>query len=256
VTARVWKAGKWYCSVADTTAHKTSTKALNYRYASETSHADFIVERPFASKGTELADFGSVEFTHMALAPVTARFDNLADRWEMVNARNEAVAVPSLRPLVVHYTATQRPPTRSLSVSLATLCSNPSVQSNAVNGCPYLGSSQVGAEEFAHAILVEDNDESITPAFWDLFNFPSGTCETVRLSFGMPDNGSSPGDSASLRVKAGSLAPVSATVSYGRLGTLEASLDGQRWSLENSATNTDDKIAIDGTAQCSTSTGY
>ena len=143
-----------------------------------------------------------------------------------------------------------------VSVPLATLCRNPQVQSHAVNGCPYPGSSEIGGGAFERVILIEDNDESVTPTFWDLFNFPATSCHSIELSFGMPTNGSKPGDSASLRVTAGSLAPQTASVGYGEVATLEATLDDQPWSLENSATNVADKIAIDGTASCTSASGY
>ena len=48
-----------------------------------------------------------------------------------------------------------------------------------------------------------------------------------------------------------------ATAAYGQTGTLNASLTpGQRWSLENSATNANDQIAISAKATCTTPSGY
>ena len=142
------------------------------------------------------------------------------------------------------------------SVSVATLCSNGGVKSDAVNGCPYVGTSQIGDSVFEHAILIEDNDESVLPSYWNLIDFPATTCRSIRLAFGMPTDGSQPGDTASVRVTAQTLAPQSAAVGYGQVAELDATLDGHPWSLENAATSTADKIAINGVASCSTSSGY
>jgi hypothetical protein len=141
-------------------------------------------------------------------------------------------------------------------VSLATLCSNQNVELHAVNGCPYLGTSQIGFDAFARAILIEDNDESVLPTYWNLIDFPATSCSSIALTFGMPTDGSQPGDTASIQVTAQALSPQSARVGYGQVAKLEATLDGHPWSLENAATSTDDKIAINGVASCSTTSGY
>lgn len=148
------------------------------------------------------------------------------------------------------------PPPSHDSVSLATLCSNPAVHSNAVNGCPYVGTSQIGADAFERVILVEDNDESVLPRYWNLFDFPATSCSSIALTFAMPTEASQPGDTASIQVTAQPLPLQSATVGYGQIGKLKATLDGHPWSLDNAATNTDDKIAINGVASCSTPSGY
>lgn len=51
-------------------------------------------------------------------------------------------------------------------VSLSTLCENHEVQLHAVNGCPYLGTSEIGFDAFERAILIEDNNESVLPTYW------------------------------------------------------------------------------------------
>ncbi|HEV3321836.1 MAG TPA: hypothetical protein VG147_06525 [Solirubrobacteraceae bacterium] len=127
---------------------------------------------------------------------------------------------------------------------------------HAVNGCPYLGTSQIGFDAFERAILIEDNNESVLPTYWNLIDFPATSCSSINLTFGMPTDGSQPGDTASIQVTAQTLAPQSATVGYGQTAKLEATLDGHPWSLENAATSTDDKIAINGVASCSTPSGY
>ncbi len=142
------------------------------------------------------------------------------------------------------------------AVPLSKLCENHEVQSHAVNGCPYLGTSQIGFDAFERAILIEDNDESMLPRYWNLFDFPVTSCSSIALSFAMPTEDSQPGDTASIQVTAQPLPPQSATVGYGQIGKLEAALDGHPWSLENAASNTDDKIAINGVASCSTASGY
>jgi hypothetical protein len=76
------------------------------------------------------------------------------------------------------------------------------------------------------------------------------------LTFGLPADGSQPGDTASVEVVTPSGAPQSVTVAYGSVGTLTAALDGQPWSLKNSASNADEQIAINGIASCTTSSGY
>jgi hypothetical protein len=142
------------------------------------------------------------------------------------------------------------------SVPLSSLCSNSGVQLHAVNGCPYNGTTLVGPTNFAYTILIEDNDESVMPSYWNLIDFPATTCDSIDLTFGMPTDGSQAGDTASIQVTAQTLAPQSASVGYGQFGKLEATLDGHPWSLENAATNTGDKIAINGVASCSTPSGY
>jgi hypothetical protein len=141
-------------------------------------------------------------------------------------------------------------------VPLSKLCENHEVQSHAVNGCPYPGTSQIGFDAFERTILIEDNDESVLPTYWNLFDFPATSCSSIALTFAMPTEDSQPGDTASIQVTAQPLAPQSATVGYGQIGKLEATLDGHPWSLENAATSTDDKIAINGVASCSTPSGY
>lgn len=140
-------------------------------------------------------------------------------------------------------------------VSLGTLCHHKSVQINAQNGCPYKGQTKIGTATFRYLVLIEDNDQSVHPAFWDLINFPRNTCQSVKLSFGMPASGSKPKDTAWIKVKT-KAGVQSLSVKYGQVATLTATLDGDAWSLENSATNPNDQIAINGTASCSTGTGY
>lgn len=159
-------------------------------------------------------------------------------------------AAPSPQP-----TTPPAPPT-PLSVPLATLCENHEVQSHAVNGCPYPGTSEVGFDAFERTILIEDNDESVLPRYWNLIDFPATSCNSITLTFAMPTVDSQPGDTASIQVTAQPLAPQSASVGYGQIGKLEATLDGHPWSLENAATSTADKIAINGVASCSTPSGY
>jgi hypothetical protein len=141
-------------------------------------------------------------------------------------------------------------------VPLSKLCENHEVQSHAVNGCPDSGTSQIGFDAFERVILIEDNDESVLPKYWNLFDFPATSCSSIILTFAMPTEDSQPGDTASIQVTAQPLPPQSATIGYGQLGQLEATLDGHPWSLENSASNTDDKIAINGVASCSTPSGH
>jgi hypothetical protein len=140
-------------------------------------------------------------------------------------------------------------------VSLGTLCHHKNVQINAQNGCPYKGETKIGATKFHYLILIENNDQSVHPAFWDLINFPRNTCSLVKLSFGMPASGSARRDTAWIKVKT-KAGVQSLSVKYGQVATLTATLDGDAWSLENSATNPNDQIAINGTGSCSTSSGY
>ena len=159
-------------------------------------------------------------------------------------------AAPSPQP-----TAPPAPPT-PVSVSLATLCEHEGVERHAVNGCPYPGTSQIGFDAFERTILIEDNDESVLPKYWNLIDFPATSCNSISLTFAMPTEASQPGDTASIQVTAQPLAPQSASIGYGQIGKLEVTLDGHAWSLENAATSTADKIAINGVASCSTPTGY
>jgi CHAP domain len=140
-------------------------------------------------------------------------------------------------------------------VSLGRLCDNKNVQIDAQNGCPYKGAATIGSAKFQYVILIVDNDDSVYPSYWDLINFPATSCQSVQLSFGMPKSGSDPGDTAWIEVvtKAGAQ---SLRVKYGQVATLTATLYGDAWSLENSATNANDEIAVNGTGSCSTSSGY
>lgn len=162
-----------------------------------------------------------------------------------------AMVAPSPQP-----TAPPAPPTTPVSVSLGTLCEHQGVELHAVNGCPYPGTSQIGFDAFERTILIEDNDDSVLPSYWNLIDFPATSCSSISLTFAMPTEASQPGDTASIQVTAQPLAPQSASVGYGQIGKLEATLDGHPWSLENAATNADDKIAINGVASCSTASGY
>jgi hypothetical protein len=138
------------------------------------------------------------------------------------------------------------------SVLLSTLCSNDDVSIDAVNGCPYSG--QTG--NFSYTILIEDNEDSVTPEYWDLIDFPETTCTSISLSFAMPTDGSAPGDTASIAVVGQSGSAQSASVGYGQTATLNVTLDGGPWSLQNSATSSEDEIAVNGYAACSTASGY
>ena len=140
-------------------------------------------------------------------------------------------------------------------VSLGTLCHHKNVQINAQNGCPYKGEAKIGATKFPYLILIENNNQSVYPAYWDLINFPRTSCQSVRLSFGMPASGSKPKDTAWIKVvtKDG---VQSLSVKYGQVTTLTATTYGDAWSLKNSATSAIDQIAITGTGSCATSSGY
>lgn len=139
-------------------------------------------------------------------------------------------------------------------VSLGTLCAgDDSVYTR--NGCPYNGATTIGDSTFNYSILINSNGDSVTPSYWDLIDFPATTCSSIKLTFGMPDNGSKPGDTASIEVVTETQAAQVASVSYGNTATLTATLDGGPWSLENSASNADDEIAINGTAACTSASG-
>lgn len=120
---------------------------------------------------------------------------------------------------------------------------------------PTGGETKIGGTVFHYLILIEDNDASVYPAYWDLINFPRTTCQSVQLSFGMPASGSKPKDTAWIKMvtRAGTQ---SLSVKYGQVATLTATLYGDAWSLKNSATNPNDQIAISGTGSCGTSSGY
>jgi hypothetical protein len=152
---------------------------------------------------------------------------------------------------------THRPtPPSTSQVPLGTLCEGSGVYIDAVNGCPFNGMTPVGGGNFSYSILIESNDDSVSPAYWDLIDFPANTCQSISLSFAMPADGSAPGDVASIEVLNQSGAAQSASVAFGQTATLTASLAGGPWSLENSSTNANDQIAINGTATCRTSSGY
>jgi hypothetical protein len=129
------------------------------------------------------------------------------------------------------------------------------VQINAQNGCPYKGETKIGMTNFHYLILIVNNNQSVHPAYWDLINFPRTSCQSVQLSFGMPTSGSKPKDTAWIKVKTKDSVQ-SLSVKYGQVATLTATIYGDAWSLENSATNANDQIAINGIGSCSTSSGY
>jgi hypothetical protein len=85
----------------------------------------------------------------------------------------------------------------------------------AANGCPYLGETLIGATTFKYTALVKNNNESILPTYWNLIDFPATSCRSIDLTFGMPADGSQPGDTASVQITAQTLVPQSARVGYG-----------------------------------------
>lgn len=139
-------------------------------------------------------------------------------------------------------------------VDLNTLCQDPGAENSSVNGCPYDGVAEVGSESFSYAAYVDDNDSSVYPTYWDLLDFPAGTCRSVQVTFGIPESGGEPGDSVYLQVSDGAGTYVG-TAEYGKLATFTAPLNGKAWSVSNSATNADDEIAINLVATCSTANG-
>ena len=143
----------------------------------------------------------------------------------------------------------------SYSVSLDSLCANSGISNSSVNGCPYDGTTSVGGQPFTYEAFVSDNWQSVYPSFWDLIDFPTNTCNAVTVTFGIPDGGGLPGDIAYLQV-AGSSGVVAAQATYGTVGTLTTALNGEPWSLQNSATSDSDEIAINLTATCSTQSGF
>jgi hypothetical protein len=158
----------------------------------------------------------------------------------------------------IRLTALPTPSTpTAYGVPLSSLCANQAVRIQAINGCPYPGATLIGSTNFAYAVLVENNNESVSPTYWNLIDFPASTCTSIQLTFGLPSSGSRPGDSASIEVVgAGGTRLAAANVTYGSVATLSAELDDERWKLENSASDTEDEIAINGVATCSTSGGY
>jgi hypothetical protein len=144
-------------------------------------------------------------------------------------------------------------------VDIGQLCfGSDNVFIDAVNGCPYDGGPTVtvSSAPLSYQILIESNDDSVTPSYWDLINFPNDDCRSITLNFAIPDGGGEPGDVAGIAVTSSGASPQAASVAYGQVGTLSASLTGGAWSLENTATDANDQIAINGTAQCSSPTGY
>lgn len=140
-------------------------------------------------------------------------------------------------------------------VSLNTLCSNSAVTNDSVNGCPYDGSAVIGNNNFNFQGFVDNNDDSVKPAYWDLIDFPGGTCTSVDATFGIPDNNGSTDDVAFVKIVQGNKS-TEASARHGSTATVHALLDGQAWAVWNSATNADDEIAINLTAACSTSSGF
>jgi hypothetical protein len=108
---------------------------------------------------------------------------------------------------------------------------------------------------FQYDAFISSNDSSIYPVYWNLIDFPATNCRSIDISFGMPTDGSQAGDTAYLETVEQTLEPQSASTVYGVLGTLNATLDGRPWFLENAATRSADEIAINGTASCYTPTG-
>ena len=83
---------------------------------------------------------------------------------------------------------------------LGTLCENSNVNIDAMNGCPYNDSTAIGGKPFAYTILIENNDDSDSIGdWWDLIDFPATTCQSISLTFGLPDAGAESGDTASIR---------------------------------------------------------
>jgi hypothetical protein len=146
-------------------------------------------------------------------------------------------------------------PAHWYSVSLDTLCSNSAVSNDSVNGCPYDGTATIGGRPFSFEAFVDNNDDSVSPAYWDLINFPSGSCRSVTVNFGIPDNGGAAGGAASLKIVQGSQS-TAAQAHHGSTTTFQASLDDKPWVLWNSATSSSDEIAIRLTATCTTSSGF
>jgi hypothetical protein len=141
-------------------------------------------------------------------------------------------------------------------VSLATLCRALATDINSVNGCPAVGTSQVGANVFSHEALIGSNWESIYPTFWNLLDFGKTTCRSIMITFGIPTKPDvEPGAAAYIEVVQETLDPQVATAAYGAIATLNASLDGRPWFIENAATVGEVGIAIRGQASCYSATG-
>ncbi len=140
-------------------------------------------------------------------------------------------------------------------VSLDTLCQKTAVISYSMNGCPFDGSTEIGSNTFSYESLVSNNNSSNYPNYFDLINFPTTTCNSISITFGIPNAGGQSGDTAYLEVINGTNT-TSAQAPYGSVGTLKITLNNQPWSLNNSATNSDDEIAINLVALCATSSGF
>jgi hypothetical protein len=142
------------------------------------------------------------------------------------------------------------------TVSLATLCNNSSVTVNQNYPCAAGNTStQVGGNVFSYVAYGGSYGDSY-PAFHDSIDFPATSCRSISLVFGLPNDNASPGDSAYLEVVTATMDPQPAGAAYGSLGVLNAALDGRPWDIDNSSTNGEDPVAVNGTASCDSATGY
>jgi hypothetical protein len=237
------------CMTSNSRVHQLVCKALLVR------NIGFAGSRFIVHGGLSVAD----KVLTKALAVIDGSVEFM--RWAYYQPQQ---VIQILHSGTISFSAVTSPPPTSQPVptlspvSLDTMCSDEDYSViRSKNGCPYDGTTTIGDEPFGYSVLIKNNASSVSPSYWDLMDFPAETtCQSITFSFGMPDGGAQPGDVASIEVVDGSQPPQTASVGYGQVGTLTATLDGEPWSLQNSATNAHDEIALNATAQCQTASGY
>jgi hypothetical protein len=115
------------------------------------------------------------------------------------------------------------------------------------------GAVQVGSNLFAFAI--EGNvDFNKPPIYGTIVNFPATTCRSLSLEIALDSANAQPGDSVSVQVIEGTLAPQFVTVVQGAITTFDVTLDGGPFFVQDASIE-NDYVFYGGTGSCWSSTG-
>jgi hypothetical protein len=139
------------------------------------------------------------------------------------------------------------------TVHLDHLCNNPSgaLELRMANTCDG-ATVQIGGTVFSYAGEIEPSQ---TPQYDIAVQATASTCRSITVQWGISDNDSRSGTTATLTVARADADPRSGTVPTGQVGTLQATLDRTAWNIDLSASEGDeDEVAINGVLSCYTAT--
>jgi hypothetical protein len=144
------------------------------------------------------------------------------------------------------------PPDTFNTIDLTALCSGPG--SGSIDGsCSRdRGTTIIGGHAFAYESAYDIGDSSNTA-----LAFPTTTCESISLTFGLADQNRPAGESVTISVLLGSGSPQKATATTGLI-TLNATLTpGSAFAVTTmlSGPDTDEAYYVAGSAMCSSDNG-